>query len=1003
MRVTVSVESRSPSSELSQKGIELERRFEEAEEHRLRYQESSSREALRRFEEVASDAAEAGDFQLAAQAKRRAGFVHETLGDLERSGASFTEALQLAMKVSAPSLRVLTLSSLGLSEVLLGRTNEGQRHCEEARSQSLSLPEVRGQAEALHCLAEVSYHRGDFRRALETHASVLPLARAAGDRWLEARALLHVAYSQSDLSELELANENYLRALDLCEPLGEKRFQALTLVALGRMSLRLGENQRAIERFEEGMALMEAMGDDVWKASILFGFGDVAFNLGDYDRATVHLRDALAMYRDSGLRMGVLEARNGLGKVLLAARRPDEALKRFTEALDLSRELGIAREESLSLYNIGAAHHASGEVAEALSFYERSLATLPTDASRTRALTLNALGAAQRDLGHSAAAVETFARALELSRASRDQFQEASSLYYLAASAAAAGNLVAARTHLEHAIELAESLRGRVLSRELRASYLASVHDYYELYVDILMRSSDGSPSLVAEAFQASERARARSLLESLAESRIDIRQGVDEDLVARELRFRELYNAKALREMELLEQGGDQAQQARLDDEMALLAAEYDRIQSQIRSRSPSFAALTQPQPSSLREIQRDVLDEDSLLLEYALGNERSFLWVVSQSGVTAATLPGRGELEGRARDLYELLTTRQRQDDESPSQWKSRLLQADSDYARKAKELSRILLGPAEPELRRHHRLIVAAEGALQYVPFGALPLEKQGVAGEDVPLIAQHQVVRAPSASVLAAMRSRGKRSRQGLERIAVFADPVFNAEDSRLMASTLPPSGSRGARIETPQPSSPLTFSIPRLAATRAEAEAIRNVAPPGSLLLAMGLEATRERVMDSELRDYDIVHFATHSVLNDESPELSGIVLSMVDERGLPRDGFLRLHDIYNLALRAELVVLSACDTALGKLLRGEGLVGLVRGFMYAGAPRVVASLWKVDDEATKELMTLFYRHLLSEDMDPAAALRAAQISLLQDEDFRHPYYWAAFELHGDWR
>jgi CHAT domain-containing protein len=632
----------------------------------------------------------------------------------------------------------------------------------------------------------------------------------------------------------------------------------------------------------------------------------------------------------------------------------------------------------------------------ALEFYQLALAKMPEDALRYRALTLNALGAVYRDLSQPAAAIDVFTKALEHSRASADRFQEASSLYYLAEAAASAGDLGAARSNLERAIGLAESLRGRVLSRDLRASYLASVHDYYELYIDVLMRASTGSESLIEEAFRVSERARARSLLESLAESRIDIRKGVEEDLLARELRVREIYNAKALREMELLEQRGDKAQLDPLEDEMALLAAEYDRIQSQIRSGSPNFATLTQPEPSTIQEIQRNLLDDDSLLLEFALGKERSFLWVVSNKGVAAATLPGRSEIEGRARRLYELLTTRQRQGDKSPSQWRRQLQQADSDYAREARELGRILLGPAESEIRQHNRLVIAAEGSLQYVPFGALPFgDDEGAGDEDVPLILRHQVVRGPSASVIAAIRRGRTKQTPGVSKIAVFADPVFGSEDSRI--------GTRGAQFRVQEESAPLQLSMARLAATRLEAEAIQSVAPAGSVLLATGLEASRERVMDPGLGDYDVVHFATHGILNDERPELSGIVLSMVDERGSPRDGFLRLHDIYNLTLPAQLVVLSACDTALGKLLRGEGLVGLVRGFMYAGASSVVASLWKVDDEATKELMTLFYKHLLSEDMDPAAALRAAQISLLRDEDFRRPYYWAAFELHGDWR
>ena len=158
------------------------------------------------------------------------------------------------------------------------------------------------------------------------------------------------------------------------------------------------------------------------------------------------------------------------------------------------------------------------------------------------------------------------------------------------------------------------------------------------------------------------------------------------------------------------------------------------------------------------------------------------------------------------------------------------------------------------------------------------------------------------------------------------------------------------------------------------------------------------------VTSAEFGQYRIIHLATHGLLNSTHPELSGIVLSLVDQHGQPQDGFLRLHEIYNLKLPAELVVLSACQTALGKEVRGEGLVGLTRGFMYAGAPRVVASLWKVDDKATAELMKRFYQAMLGEQrMRPAAALRAAQVEMLKQKEWEDPYYWAAFVLQGEWK
>ncbi|HZN12190.1 MAG TPA: CHAT domain-containing protein, partial [Blastocatellia bacterium] len=186
-------------------------------------------------------------------------------------------------------------------------------------------------------------------------------------------------------------------------------------------------------------------------------------------------------------------------------------------------------------------------------------------------------------------------------------------------------------------------------------------------------------------------------------------------------------------------------------------------------------------------------------------------------------------------------------------------------------------------------------------------------------------------------------------------------------------------------------------------TRREAEEIVALAGAGAGLKALDFEASRATATSEGLGQYRIVHFATHGLLNSQHPELSGLVLSLVDERGQPQDGFLRVHEVYNLKLGADLVVLSGCQTSLGKEVKGEGMLGLTRGFMYAGAPRVVASLWQVPDQPTAELMRQFYKGMLAEGLRPAAALRAAQVAMWKGRRWAAPYYWAAFVLQGEWR
>jgi CHAT domain-containing protein len=316
---------------------------------------------------------------------------------------------------------------------------------------------------------------------------------------------------------------------------------------------------------------------------------------------------------------------------------------------------------------------------------------------------------------------------------------------------------------------------------------------------------------------------------------------------------------------------------------------------------------------------------------------------------------------------------------------------------------------------------RLLIVADGALHYLPFAALPAPTAPDASSlTVPLIAAHEIVTLPSASVLAVLRRELIGRQPAPKSVAVLADPVFTSDDARVRRrlTSRPASGANRPTTKVGPTStsiSPLERAgrgftddadrapLRRLLFTRDEAEAILAMTPPSSGLKAFDFQATRKLATSAALGHYRILHFSTHGLLDGKHPELSGLVFSLVDERGQPQDGFLRLHEIYNLKLNADLVVLSACQTALGEEVKGEGLIGLTRGFMYAGAPSVVASLWQVDDGATAQLMKVFYRGLLQEQLPAAAALRAAQVEMMKKKHWQSPYYWAAFVLQGEWR
>jgi CHAT domain-containing protein len=487
-----------------------------------------------------------------------------------------------------------------------------------------------------------------------------------------------------------------------------------------------------------------------------------------------------------------------------------------------------------------------------------------------------------------------------------------------------------------------------------------------------------------------------------LTESRADIRQGVDASLLEKERTLEQQLSAKSERLTRLLVRKHTEEQERTARREVEALLGEYHEVEAQLRAKSPRYAALTQPRPLATEEIQKEVLDEDTVLLEYVLGKERSYLWAVTTTSIKSFELPRQADVEGAAQRVYELL-----------------LAKADELYPEALLNLSKMVLKPAAEQLRKK-RLIIVSEGALQYIPFGALPdpapgQEWSSLKSTSIPLIRNHEIICLPSVSTLAVLRREFSERKAASKSLAVLADPVFEKHDERVKPATRGQGteGQGGSDSEIQKTALPRDLErssgdlglngFDRLVQSRREAELITALAPGGKLLNALDFDASRATATNSELGEYQIVHFATHSLLNNQHPELSGIVLSLVDRQGGLQDGFLRLYEIYNLKLGADLLVLSACQTALGKDIKGEGLIGLTRGFMYAGVPRVVASLWKVSDKATSELMKRFYQKMFKEGMRPAAALREAQISMLKDKQWRPAYYWAGFVLQGEWK
>jgi CHAT domain-containing protein len=501
--------------------------------------------------------------------------------------------------------------------------------------------------------------------------------------------------------------------------------------------------------------------------------------------------------------------------------------------------------------------------------------------------------------------------------------------------------------------------------------------------------------SYAAQAFNVTERSKARTLLELLTESRADIRTGVDPQLLQQEQNIQTQQAAIEQRRRQLANSGTNANKEqiaeqiTTLEAQRSALQTQYRDLQSQIRATSPKYAALKYPQPITLEQIQQQILDDNTVILSYSLDKERSYLWLISKTEMTSYELPKKKIIEDLINKKVLPQFTRYR----PPA--------SSSDILENTAELSNILLKPVLEKIG-NKRLVIISDGALYTIPFGAL-LDPRVDSYQ--PLLVNNEVTYLPSASTLQTIRNETQNRTPAPQSLAVFADPVFSTNDPRVRSTNNP-----STNTDIPLAAQNLDRAArdargiwEPLAGTRKEAEAILNLFPADRRLAYFDFQANRTNAQSNQLAQYRFVHWATHGFVNTQKPDLSGVVMSLVEENGQQQNGYLLLGDLFNLSLNADLVVLSACETGLGEVVQGEGLIGLTRGLMYAGTPRVVTSLWQVPDAETATLMEKFYIKMLQNNLKPSEALREAQLELFRSKNWVSPYYWAAFTLQGEWR
>ena len=882
--------------------------------------------------------------------------------------------------------------------------------------------------------------RGHADKALIQLRNALNLYTAAKDNSGIAAAHNELGDLYLRQGQYQVALDSYQKALDgflVFEPkkevvnaavgVGDDKYNAnLMLAKIGDVNFRLGRTAEANAAYSR-MVVKKPEGAASKVGRRFGGFGAIVGGISTGNVSVAAPTSALTLALEAKkeldeYRVSIVYSSYELGKGRLAyaANDLEGAKKHFDNALQAAgsslaaiAKLGqVRRFRAASRTSLGDVALRQGKFKDASKFYNEAKKGAEDDKR------LDLMWPAQRGLG----------RSFWLQAAQEKDPKKALSLRE------------SALTNYRESLTTIETLRqGSLRADESRTTFLASIKDVFDeaggAYAAMALIASPaaGAPlsgkalEYAGEAFRINEQSRARSLLDLLSETDAAITEGVPAELLKRkqENLDRQQDIADVLTGINI-STDDLKKKPTELDAELEKLQTEYEEIENQIRTASPRYASLTGNKPLTLAEVQQNVLDDQTVLVEYALQTEESYLFVASKNGVSLLKLPGRASIEKLAMDLRAQLI---------PSKLQRRIVGIDVAEANRglgiasaapedaapfiaaSNALYKVVLEPASGMIGEK-RLMVVADGALNYIPFEVLLKSPDGGDFSTLGyLVKSNEIIYAPSASVVGAIKQQ--RTKATGRAMLIIADPVFNSNDARAQKATAAPAGDaevRGLGIQgaladvagstaAPPASNAAMVGLPltRLNGTRTEAEQISKLAKAsgGQADVWLDLDANEDNLGSRDVSKYRIIHVATHGLLNAERPQFTGVVLSLVGNK--THDGFVRTDEVFNLRLGSPLVMLSACETGLGKEKRGEGVMGLTRAFMYAGAPTVGVSLWSVADKSTADLMTDFYKRLLTaETTTSSGALRDAQLAMISGKKYSAPFFWAPFVLVGDW-
>lgn len=921
--------------------------------------------ALKIHEELSDKAAMGNDLlRLAA--------IESNLSNYEKSVELSSKALEIHKSISNQKGIADAYRQIGVVNQWQDKYDEALKYTHNASEIYEAINDKEGVGKCLNTVGGIYWREGNLDEAMDQYNKALSLAETTNKKLLMSQILGNMGLIYWNQGDSAKALEYYEKSNVIDREIGARGDESVNLFNMAILHMEGGEFEEAQDLYQKSLDMARELGDRGLEGVCLEGLGNVYKNFGNFDVALEYYKKSVKIAEEIGEKRAAAYAYRSMGELYSDGRDPKLALNYFQKALQINQEIGEKRGVGIVLDCISQLYWSTGKYDLSLENSAEALKIYESIGARGQYTWVNRMiGLAHQGKGELQEAETAFSKSIDFARESGRRDDLWQSLYAKGDVLKTLGKNDEALGLIKESIAVLEHLRSEVNTAEQRTEYFQSKIKVYNDAIQILIAKQN-----LPEAFEYVQQSKARGFLDMLAEARVN-----QEDILTADLRDRKKKDDNNLRkiqqniESEYEKETVDRSKIASLEKQRNELELEYSNLILEIRKQDPRFADVQYPEPLKLSEAQA-LLDPNSVLLEYSIGDSSSWVFAITADSAAAFEVPSGKKLDDQIHDFREVLL--------KPDVTFQTLEQSHSKYVTQAQTLYSELIHPAEAILKGKQRILLATDGALSYLPFESLltkNVTSKTIQFENLPyLVRDYEIYYVPSATVLASVIKNNHQKNDQPKQLLALADPWLKNGSKEIAAV-------RGWGTLGPLPNA------------RTEVQNIANLYPKDQVTVFEGKEASEKNFKQSDLQEYKRIHFASHGLIDEDKPEFSALVLSG-DEKG-SEDGYLTMREVFDLKLNADLVVLSACKTGLGKEVRGEGVTGISRAFLCAGTPSVLVSLWDVYDRSTADFMASFYKNMETKNMSKSAALREARLQMIASKKFSHPYYWAPFVLIGN--